>query len=154
MQQLETLIVQQVCFMISQIHDNPRDGNKSNHAGIREVTAAQIHAGHYYLKSFMEAVDTFKGCPEANKLVTAVGVLFGINQAVGKSFALVQMGLDPDVLRSLQVCKERILKDLRQSLLTLIDGIGLPDGIVRSHITGENLYEDLLEKARNGDLNK
>ena len=89
------------------------------------------------------------------KLVTSVGILFGINQVVGKSFVLVQMGLaDPDVLRSLQTCKERILKELRQSLITVIDGIGIPDGLIRSHITSENLYEDLLGKARSVELNK
>ena len=88
-------------------------------------------------------------------MLVALGTLFGINQILTKSFVLVQTGLvDPDVFGSLQVCKERLFKELRPSLITLVDGIGFPDGVIRSHIVGDNLYEDLLTQAKKVELNK
>lgn len=149
MQLLEAVLGQQVCVMISQVNEvlktnaaeNLKD-TENQHAAIREVAAAQAHASHYYLSSYREAVDRFTGCSEAKRLLTSLGVLFGINQVLSKSLVLAQSGLtDPNVFTSLQICKERLLKELRQSFITVVDGVGIPDGAIRSHITNDNLYE-------------
>lgn len=70
MKQLETIISQQVCFMVTQINEAVQENLSGNHkdtrnfnAAIRQVAAAQIHAGHYYLNSFREATESFNGCP-------------------------------------------------------------------------------------------
>lgn len=48
---------------------------------------------------------------EMKQLLTKLGVLFGINQIVGKSSVLALAGhIEPAVFSSLQNCKERILK--------------------------------------------
>lgn len=76
------------------------------------------------------------------KMLTELGTLFGINEVLNKAFVAAQMEVfSPDVFRSLQVCKERLLKNLRPLLINIIDGIGLPDRVIRSHITTENMYE-------------
>lgn len=76
------------------------------------------------------------------KVLTELGILFGINEVLNKAFVAVQMDVvDPDIFRSLEVCKERLLKNLRPLLMNIIDGIGLPDRVIRSHIVTDNMYE-------------
>lgn len=65
MHQLETILSQEVCFMLSLINDKLKEnpsGNvkdpKNYDAAIRLITAAQLHSSHYYLSSFREAVDS------------------------------------------------------------------------------------------------
>lgn len=69
-------------------------------------------------------------------------MLFGINNLLNRAAILAQTGVvGPEVMVSLDRCKERLLREIRPEAVTLVDGIGLPDSAVRSLIVSGNIYE-------------
>jgi hypothetical protein len=138
-----------MCFLIGSINETLKEnvgGNskdtKNQYAAIRLVNMAQIHSGLFYLINFREAIDSYTGCPTIKEILINLCLLFGINQILGKAAVLVQIStVSPNVFGSLELCKERLLKQLRPDLIAIIDGIALPDYAIRSEIiSGDNIY--------------
>lgn len=139
---LSLLLRQCVCYLITTANEilaknqggNSKD-TKNGFAALRLVQMSQVHSLLYYFDNFKGAVSEYKECGNVRKVLENLCTLFGVNSLLSKSVILAQTGVvAPEVLISLEMCRERLLKDLRPETMAIIDGIGLPDSVVRSLI--------------------
>lgn len=146
---ISLLLKQCVCFLLATSNEIIRkneSGNsidtKNKHAALRLVQMSMMHSLLYYFDGFHQTIAKFNGCPDAKKLLEQICLLFGANALLGKALVLAESGLIvPEVLGSLERCRERLLKELRPMTATIIDGIGMPDSAIRSLIVSGNIYE-------------